>query len=270
VGVPAGIQHVMGSEQRYVKVVIARRDQTQSSERFVPVSYIFDMYAFISPSVCEVVGASPWKIAANQSLQNAISDLTIFNTNLSTGRVYGNLSTSTAESIEIPNLLRPISMNTENEKVQISDLIVTFEFLERDAVIAETGYDRIPASLNPQIAGSHLVDYLLKTHVRSMSGLDFAESTFTTSQEAFNPNSTLDDTRSYVFNVCTVDFINMNRASDSLAFKTDVRTLDLLSRTPIIRSAAYADLCRQPTLFDRVFAVPVNLRMFNRTGMTSA
>jgi hypothetical protein len=158
--------------------------------------------------------------------------------------------------------VRSLAESSDTEKVQISDLIVTIEFMDRAAVIAETGYDKIPASITPQIAGSHLVDYLLKTHVRNMSGLDFAESTFTTSQQAFNPGVSLDDTRSYVFNICTVDFINMTRASDSLAFKTDVKILDLLSRTPIIRSAAYADLCRQPTLFDRVFAVPINLRMF--------
>lgn len=275
VGVPAGIQHVMGWNQRYVKVIIAKRDQTQSSAQFSPISYIFDMYASMSTSVCDALSCNPWSLSnetryGNLHLQDAVSDVAIFNTSLESGRDYGNLSLSRAPSISIPNLTRRLAQGAASNKVQISDLIVTLEFVDRDAVIAETGNSAYPASINPVIAGSHLVDYLLKTHVRNISGLDFADSTFTTSKLAFNPNAPLDDTRDYTFNVCTVDFINMSRASDSLAFKTDVKMLDLLSRTPIIRSAAYADLCRQPTLFDRVFAVPVNLRMFAAAGAATS
>ena len=272
VGLPAGLQHVMGSEQRYVKVVITRRDQADSSRTFLPVSYVFDTYTFLSTSVSAALGKSPWTLTGNGNLQESVKSIQTYGVALSSGKAYGNLSNTTIESIQVPNLVSPsltgrsgtTSSSGDERTVQISDFIVDLEFMDSFAASSEVSFTTYPVSSSPVIVGNHLVDALLKTHILNVAGLDLNESTFTTSDTAFNISTSagLDDARSYVFNICTLDFINMTRATDSAAFTTDVKMLDLLSRTPIMRSRNYADLCLKPTYLDRVFAVPINLRMF--------
>ena len=150
--------------------------------------------------------------------------------------------------------------------MQVSDFISEVEFIDNRAAAEDLGTTVNLLPSHPALIGNHFVDYLLKTHVRNVSGLDLSESTFTTSETAFSPSTTdnIDEARSYVFNICTLDFLT-DQSVGSANFESSVRHLDVLSRTPLIRSNSYADLCKKSTYFDRVFAVPINMKLFRRT-----
>jgi hypothetical protein len=81
------------------------------------------------------------------------------------------------------------------------------------------------------------------------------------------PNSslTLGATQSYVLDICAVDFLNPQSAG-SADLEASIKHLDVLSKTPIIRSSEYADLCTKHTFFDRVFALPINASQFVAIG----
>ena len=145
----------------------------------------------------------------------------------------------------------------------VSDFIVDVEFIDTEAAAADLGTTTDQLINDPKIVGNHLVDYLLKTHMRNVSGVDMSESTFTTASTAFSPSgaTTLGPVQSYVLNICAVDFLDPE-GTGVADLDASVKHLDVLSKTPIIRSGEYADLCVSQTYFDRVFALPINIAQF--------
>jgi hypothetical protein len=97
-----------------------------------------------------------------------------------------------------------------------------------------------------------------------MSGLDLSEPIFTTSSRAFSSSTTtgLSDIGQYVFDLCATSIISGQKNTDPGSVAADVKTLEILARSPLTRADSYSDLCMKPTYFDRVFAMPINLRQF--------
>jgi hypothetical protein len=269
VGLPAGLQHVLGSDQRFAKISITLRDQVDPAVRYEPITFIFDMYMFVSADVCAALNVAPWTVTGAGNLQEALSSATAFKVALTGTKSFGNLSRVTSRVIDIPNVVSPglVGTSVDDKRVRVSDFIADVDFLDITAARSELALSSvIPTANSPRLIGNHLVDSLLKTHVRNMSGLDLSESTFTTSDIGFKAGdpSLLDEARSYIFNACMISAIRTTQSTDSSAFSTDLKMLDVLSATPLIRSSGYADLCFKPTYFDRVFALPINARMFRR------
>jgi hypothetical protein len=134
-------------------------------------------------------------------------------------------------------LVSPVfSTEAAIQQVLVSDFIVDVEFVNVGVASSELGVSFTGVQTSSRIVGNHFVDYLLKTHVRNVAGLDLSESTFTTSQSAFEviPTQGLDEARSYFFNICAVDFLSTSTVGTA-KFEADVKHLDIVSRTPIIR-----------------------------------
>ena len=269
VGLPAGIQHVLGSDQRFAKINITLRDQADPSVSYEPITFIFDMFMFVSADTCSALNVAPWTLTGNGNLQEAITSVSAFKAALAGTKTFGNLSRVTARVIDIPNVTSPglVGTSVDDNRVRVSDFIADVDFLDISAARSELALSSaVSTSNSPRLVGNHLVDSLLKTHIRNMSGLDLSESTFTTSDSGFKAGdpTLLDEARSYIFNACMVNAIRTTQSTDAAAFATDLKMLDVLSATPLIRSNGYADLCVKPTYFDRVFALPINARMFRR------
>jgi len=264
VGLPAGIQHVVGLDQRYAKMTVTRRDQAETASSYTKLTFIFDMLTFISPDTSSAIGNSPFTATSGGDV-SGITDINFFRLNAGSAEGIGGLTSYNCSSISPPNLTRPLREMDGAGKVQVSDFIAEIEFIDDRAAAGDLGTTADQLGDHPAIIGNHFVDYLLKTHMRNVSGLDLSESTFTTSASAFSPSTTenIDEARSYVFNICTLDFLT-DQSVGSANFEASVRHLDVLSRTPLIRSNSYADLCKKSTYFDRVFAVPINMKMFER------
>ena len=81
-------------------------------------------------------------------------------------------------------------MGNSAGNVLVSDLTVTCEFLGARAAASDTGTIPELVRTSPKIDGNHLVDVLLKAHVKRMSGLDLSEPVFTTSRSAFGTKET--------------------------------------------------------------------------------
>ena len=264
VGLPAGMQHVLGVEQRYARVSITRRDQTDAARTFQPLTFFFDMFAHISPDTSSEIGNVPWSVPSSGDI-TAVKDVNFFSLVGAGDDGLGNLKSLICRQIAASHVTSPVFATEEAiRQVLVSDLIVDVEFVNINVAASELGVRPPSVTSHPSLVGNHLIDYLLKAHVRSVSGLDLSESTFTTSNTAFDvtPTNGLDEARTYFFNICALDFLSTD-AVGSAKFEADVRQLDLLSRTPLIRSSNYRDLCTKPTYFDRVFAIPVNLRQFS-------
>jgi hypothetical protein len=138
--------------------------------------------------------------------------------------------------------------------------------MDETAAASELGISSTQLANSKKIVGNHFVDFLLKTHMKNSSGIDMTEATFTTAESAFNPNSStvLGTAQSYILNICAVEFLNP-RSTGGTDLEASIKHLDMLSKTPIIRSSEYADLCVSPTYFDRVFAIPVSITQFTRS-----
>jgi hypothetical protein len=94
-----------------------------------------------------------------------------------------------------------------------------------------------------------------------MSGLDFDESVFTTSSIAFNPKvpDNLDELARRAYSELAAVLITSSRSQDPERLASDIRRLEVISRSPAMRSNSYRDLCERSTIFDRVFAIPIAL-----------
>jgi len=270
VGLPAGITHVVGTSERFVKITVRRRDQSGESVSYEPVTHIFDTHAFFSIEACQAAQQFPWSVFRAFDSIDTITQVSLARLDFTSGtsQKFGNLSFVEAPSVSMPYLTSPdLSGESESEKVVISDFTVDCEFIGASVAARELGASVDQLTTSPLLAGSHVVDYFLKQHILSQSGMDLFEAAFTTSGTAFEPDptATTDEFRQYILNLCTLQLARPGREQDSYAFSADVRAIDIVSRTPIIKSSDYADLCVKPTIFDRVFAFPINLRQFRRT-----
>ena len=316
VGLPAGIQHVIGLGQRYAKITITRRDQTSLSTQYNTISFIFDMFTFMSPNASDAIGNTPWKSSA-EGVITEVRDINFFRMGASGGSGLSNLQNHTTAYVDLTYAPRTVVAGTESAspftstfsgrmsaptvlgsgtstsstsgygdftreaytsstssgipsstalietgEVKVSDFIADVEFIDENAAASDLGTTVDQLLNNPTVIGNHLVDHLLKVHARNISGLDLDESTFTTSAAAFNPGAAenLDDARAYLLHICSVDFLDSQ--ADSTNLESGVKHLDILSKTPLIRSNEYAELCISPTYFDRVFAFPINIAQF--------
>ncbi len=303
VGLPIGIQHVIGLSQRYVKITISRRDQASPEKTFNSVSFIFDGLSYISPSASNLAGSTAWTLDTRGQL-NAIRDVKLFRVPESPAYTIvgpGNLQQINCSSIAVDfadavvdtttTVTNGITTRTTDLSaasaasrsrvegtvsseylpgdVAMSDFTADVEFMDIYAVANELGIDANDVSTSSRLAGNHLVDYLLKAHVRNVAGLDMGEHVYTTSPTGFDLSlGSVDAARSYVFDLCIVDFL-AEKVAGTADFDASVKHLDLLSRTPIVRSGNYADLCKSPTYFDRVFALPINIDQLYETSVTS-
>ncbi len=285
IGLPVGLQHVVGLGQRYAKVTVTRRDQTNIDKTFSTVSFVFDMLTFVSPDASFLAGSTPWETTETGTASD-IKNVKIFRVPESPAYTQtgpGNLqqincssvslsySPSTSETSSgtistLPTAARNITGTLSSEylsgEVSVSDFTVDVEFLDIEAAASDLGITASDVSTSPVIVGNHLVDHLLKTHIRNVSGLDLGDAAYTTADVAFELSTgDLERDRSYVFDLCTVNFLTGKQAGTA-DFESSVRHLDVLSRTPIMRSGNYASLCQNATYFDRVFAFPINMLQF--------
>ena len=292
VGLPAGIQHVMGLGLRYAKVTLTRRDQADVEAVYTPISYMFDMFTYISPDTSRAFGNTPWVTSSEGKLTD-VEDINYFRIGKASETGMGNLksltcknvslsfessTTSTAEdtdtsssglvSRETDYASSRASLEDEvaARQVTVSDFIVDVEFMDETAAASELGISPTLLAKSKKIVGNHFVDFLLKSHMKNTSGIDMSEATFTTAETAFSPNPTtvLGTAQSYILNICAVEFLNP-QSTGGTDLEASIKQLDVLSKTPIIRSSEYADLCVSPTYFDRVFAIPVSITQFTRT-----
>jgi hypothetical protein len=292
VGLPAGIQHVMGLGLRYAKVTLTRRDQADVEAVYAPISYMFDMFTYISPDTSRAFGNTPWATSSEGKLTD-VEDINYFRIGKASESGMGNLKSLTCKNVALSfessttssaedtdtSSSGPVSRETdyassiaslEDEvaarQVTVSDFIVDVEFMDETAAASELGISSTQLANSKKIVGNHFVDFLLKTHMKNSSGIDMTEATFTTAESAFNPNSStvLGTAQSYILNICAVEFLNP-RSTGGTDLEASIKHLDMLSKTPIIRSSEYADLCVSPTYFDRVFAIPVSITQFTRT-----
>jgi len=295
VGLPAGIQHVMGLGLRYAKVTLTRRDQADVEAVYAPISYMFDMFTYISPDTSRAFGNTPWVTSSEGKLTD-VEDINYFRIGKASRPTgMGNLrsltcknvalsfessTTSSAEDTDVSSsgirrvpdtastraTLEDAAYEMALPQVTVSDFIVDVEFMDETAAASELGISSTQLANSKKIVGNHFVDFLLKTHMKNSSGIDMTEATFTTAESAFNPNSStvLGTAQSYILNICAVEFLNP-RSTGGTDLEASIKHLDMLSKTPIIRSSEYADLCVSPTYFDRVFAIPVSITQFTRT-----
>jgi hypothetical protein len=274
VGLPTGIQHSVGITQHYVKVTVARKDSGLSTE-YEPLVFYFDMFKFCSPELCVAARTAPWSVKPTGNIEEAVSNLKMFKIDLQGNRTYGNfsladqstsISASASGLINVKHITSPIYYDTAGNSagnVLVSDLTVTCEFLGARAAASDTGTIPELVRTSPKIDGNHLVDVLLKAHVKRMSGLDLSEPVFTTSRSAFGTGTTagLNDIGQYVFDLCATSIVGTKKDNPTAA-AFDIKMLEIISRSPIARADSYAELCLKPTYFDRVFAMPINLRQF--------
>ena len=136
-------------------------------------------------------------------------------------------------------------------------------FLSREGLFKDLGVSSSSNALDA-VKENTVVDYLLKSHIREMSGLDFDEAVFTTSSTAFNPRvpDNMDELAARAYSELSTTLITSERALNPENLASDVRKLELVSRSPAIRSNVYRDLCERTNIFDRVFAVPISLGQF--------
>jgi hypothetical protein len=299
VGMPIGIQHVIGLRQRFAKVTVTRRDQEDTSKQYNKLTFVFDMFTFISPDTSVALGKTPWTSSDTGTL-SSITNVSYFDlptspesskevgtlqggvastVETSYAQLTGAVDTVTSSSDSITREKSGSSLTTAADRIEseiesggggiaitqvlLSDFIVDVEFIDASSAAEELNVDEAAVAGSPILVGNHLADYLLKTHIRNVAGLDLAESTYTTSERAFDlsTSTTLDTARAYVFDLCTVDFMSGKTVGTS-DFDATVRHLDVLSRTPLVRSTSYASLCTSPTYLDRVFAVPISISQF--------
>lgn len=296
VGLPAGIQHVIGLGQRYAKITITRRDQASVDTTYNTLSFIFDMFTFISPDASRAIGNTPWTATRDGSISD-VTNINFFRIGKPSDAGLGNLTSHVCSGVTLSyvdvtveladtSLLETSESGTTSEAfrspsdsvesraleiassdVSVSDFIVDVEFIDDAAAAADLATTVDDVLSDPEIIGNHFVDYLLKTHMRNVAGVDMSESTFTTSGAAYSVDAVqqLDEAQSYVLNICAVDFLNPESVGGA-DLEASIKHLDLLSKTPIIRSKEYADLCASPTYFDRVFAIPINANQFTVAG----
>lgn len=294
VGLPAGIQHVMGLGLRYAKVTLTRRDQADVEAVYTPISYMFDMFTYISPDTSRAFGNTPWVTSSEGKLTD-VEDINYFRIGKASETGMGNLksltcknvslsfessTTSSAEDTDVSSsgirrvpdtastraTLEDAAYEVALPQVTVSDFIVDVEFMDETAAASELGISPTLLAKSKKIVGNHFVDFLLKSHMKNTSGIDMSEATFTTAETAFSPNPTtvLGTAQSYILNICAVEFLNP-QSTGGTDLEASIKQLDVLSKTPIIRSSEYADLCVSPTYFDRVFAIPVSITQFTRT-----
>jgi hypothetical protein len=259
---------------------------------YAPISYMFDMFTYISPDTSRAFGNTPWATSSEGKLTD-VEDINYFRIGKASESGMGNLKSLTCKNVALSfessttssaedtdtSSSGPVSRETdyassiaslEDEvaarQVTVSDFIVDVEFMDETAAASELGISSTQLANSKKIVGNHFVDFLLKTHMKNSSGIDMTEATFTTAESAFNPNSStvLGTAQSYILNICAVEFLNP-RSTGGTDLEASIKHLDMLSKTPIIRSSEYADLCVSPTYFDRVFAIPVSITQFTRT-----
>ncbi len=275
VGLPTGIQHSVGINQHFVKITVARKDSGYGTA-YEPLVFYFDMFKFCSTELCAASQVTPWTVKSEGNIEEAISDLSLFTIDLKGTRSYGNYALSDQSFrvgdsrvgfVQVGHITRPTldtPAGADSRKVLVSDITVSCEFMDANAAAADLGASLRFVDRSPKIHGNHLVDLLLRTHVRRMSGLDLSETIFTTSTRAFSSSTTtgLSDIGQYVFDLCATSIIGGQKNTDPGSVAADVKTLEILARSPLTRADSYADLCMKPTYFDRVFAMPINLRQF--------
>jgi hypothetical protein len=72
----------------------------------------------------------------------------------------------------------------------------------------------------------------------------------------------MDELAARAYSELSTTLITSERALNPENLASDVRKLELVSRSPAIRSNVYRDLCERTNIFDRVFAVPISLGQF--------
>ncbi len=247
VGLPAGIAHIAGQEEKYVKVVISLVSKDLGQEP-IEITRYFSFNTFFSPERAYEIGLSPVETdAGSRSVTAPIFAL---------GETDPVLHTT---SFDVLN--DDVTPMGESGRVRVTDYTITCTFLSLSGLAKELSVPSIAAIDVSKLRDNHVIDGLLKEHIREVSGLDLDESVFTTSETAFNPRvpDNMDTLRVKAYGQTSQSVITPERAKNPQALSADLRILDVFSRTPIIRSNTYADLCIKPTIFDRVFAIPVRV-----------
>ena len=262
VGLPCGITHIIGPEETYVKLEITRRNKdtgeygrggTPPTEDKKVVKY-FDAFLFCSPEKVLAEDRSASFTPMQPDRSRGTINTTLFRVN----------EEPTLFSTSLPTLSESISLETTGTvDVDITDYTVKCTFLSREGLFKDLGVSSSSNALDA-VKENTVVDYLLKSHIREMSGLDFDEAVFTTSSTAFNPRvpDNMDELAARAYSELSTTLITSERALNPENLASDVRKLELVSRSPAIRSNVYRDLCERTNIFDRVFAVPISLGQF--------
>jgi hypothetical protein len=262
VGLPCGITHIIGPEETYVKIEITRRNKdtgeygrggTPPAEDKKVVKY-FDAFLFCSPEKVLAEDRSASFTPMQPDRSRGTINTTLFRVN----------EEPTLFSTSLPTLSETISLETTGTvDVDITDYTVKCTFLSREGLFKDLGVSSSSNALDA-VKENTVVDYLLKSHRREMSGLDFDEAVFTTSSTAFNPRvpDNMDELAARAYSELSTTLITSERALNPENLASDVRKLELVSRSPAIRSNVYRDLCERTNIFDRVFAVPISLGQF--------
>ena len=262
VGLPSGITHVIGPEETYVKIEITRRNRdasdssgTSFTTSVKKVVKYFDAFLFCSPE----------KVLS----EDRSASFTALTSNASVGSIETTLFRVNEDPVKFTTSLGVLSESIPGEGldgsyVEITDYTVKCTFLSREGLYKDLGVSPSTDAADPAIQAvrnNAVIDYLVKSHIREMSGLDFDESVFTTSSIAFNPKvpDNLDELARRAYSELATVLITSSRSQDPERLASDIRRLEVISRSPAMRSNSYRDLCERSTIFDRVFAIPIAL-----------